>query len=145
VLATEPQVIETYVRPGKVKLVFRDVLNHGERSIRTSEAAACAARQDRFWEMHGLLFEKQSQVWATGNDGLVSLMLEYGKQLAGMDQAAYAKCLTERTPLERLRAGDAEQRKRGITSQPIFEIGTQRLVGAVSFQQMAARLDAALK
>ncbi|NJM41142.1 MAG: thioredoxin domain-containing protein [Anaerolineae bacterium] len=47
-LTTEPEIIERYVRTGQLKLVFRDVLNHGERSERASEAAACAGRQGKF-------------------------------------------------------------------------------------------------
>lgn len=144
-LAVEPQVIETYVKPGKVKLVFRDVLNHGERSVRTSEAAACAGQQDRFWDMHTILFETQDTTWATSNDGLLALMRTHAKTLAGLDEGAFDRCMTERTTLKALQAADAEQRKRGINSQPIFEIAGQRLVGVQPFEVMAQRIEAALK
>ncbi len=144
-LAVEPEIVEQYVRPGKVRLVFRDVLNHGERSERASEAAACAGQQGRFWQMHALLFENQDSVWATANDGLVGLMLNFAAQLEGLDQAALAQCLNDRITLPALQAADAEQRARGITSQPIFEIGAQRLVGLQSFDALAAVIEEALK
>ena len=144
-LTVEPEVIEAYVRTGKVHLVFRDVLNHGERSERTSEAAASAGRQGQFWPMHALLFEEQAAVWATSNDGLIGLMLGYAARLPGLDQVAFAQSLQERTMLAALKAADAEQRKRGITSQPIFEIGTQRLVGLQSFEVMQRAIETALK
>lgn len=144
-LVVEPGIVEQYVRPGKVRLVFRDVLNHGERSERASEAAACAGRQGRFWQMHKWLFENQDAVWATSNDGLVDLMLGFAAQLEGLDQAAFAQCLNDRLTLPTLQAADAEQRARGITSQPIFEIGPQRLVGLPSFDALAAVIEEALK
>ncbi len=133
------------MRPGKVQLVFRDVLNHGERSERASETAACAGRQGQFWPMHKVLFENQDAVWGTSNAGLVDLMLGFAAQLEELDQAAFDQCLNDRATLPALQAADAEQRARGIASQPIFEIGPRRLVGLQSFDVMAAVIEEALK
>ena len=144
-LAVEPQVIEGYVRSGVVKLVFRDVLNHRERSDHASEAAACAGQQGYFWEMHELLFTNQSMVWGTSNDGLLDLMVQFGSQVEGLDQETYSRCLLERSTLEKLKASDAEQRSRGITAQPIFEINDQRLYGLQSFETMSVLIEEVLK
>ncbi len=137
--------MEQYARPGKVRLVFRDVLNHAERSERASEAAACAGRQGQFWPMHKLLFENQNAVWGASGEGLVNLMLDFAEQVEELDQAAFAQCLNDRITLPALQAADAEQRTRGITSQPIFEIEPRRLVGLQSFDAMAAVIEEALK
>jgi protein-disulfide isomerase len=145
VLAVEPEIVEQYARPGKVRLVFRDVLNHAERSERASEAAACAGRQGQFWPMHKLLFENQNAVWGASGEGLVNLMLDFAEQVEELDQAAFAQCLNDRITLPALQAADAEQRTRGITSQPIFEIEPRRLVGLQSFDAMAAVIEEALK
>lgn len=142
-LTVEPKIVESYVRAGQLKLVYRDVLNHGERSLRSSEAAACAGRQGQFWQMHKLLFENQSAIWSTGNDGLIDLMLGFAAQLTGLDQAAFAQCLHDRTTLAALQAADAEQRTRGITVQPIFEIGEQRIIGSQAFEIFTAAIKAA--
>lgn len=135
-------IIENYVRTGQVKLVFRDVLNHGERSERASEAAACAGRQGQFWQLHAILFENQSMTWATSNEGLVELMVGFAIQLEGLDQAAFAQCMTDRSTLPALQAADTEQRTRGITIQPIVEIGEQRIIGAQAFEVYAAAIEA---
>ena len=146
-LAVEPIIIDKYVRQGQVKLVFRAVLNHGERSVRTSEAAACAGLQGQFWQMHELLFQRQRDVPRGGGDALVAGMQQFAATLPGLDQAAFATCLTERTTLQHVQATDAEQRQRGIVRQPIFEIsgpgGTQRLVGLPSVEALSAALDKA--
>jgi protein-disulfide isomerase len=136
-------LIETYVRDGRVKLVFRDVLNHGERSDRASEAAACAGRQGKFWEMHALLFEKMSETWGvSGSDALLALMKQRAAEIEGLDQAAFAQCVDGRETLAKLKAADAEQRERGIITQPIFEIGDRRIVGNQAFEVFAQAIDA---
>ena len=146
-LAVEPVIIDKYVRQGQVKLVFRAVLNHGERSIRTSEAAACAGLQGQFWQLHELLFQRQREVPRGGGDELVAAMQQFASALPDLDQAAFATCLTERTTLQHVQATDAEQRTRGIVRQPIFDIsgpgGSQRLVGLPSVEALSAALDKA--
>jgi len=129
VLTEEPVLIEEFVRTGKIKLVFRDVLNHGERSLRTHEAASCAGRQQQFWGMHEILFRDQPETWATDDAGLVGLMKKKAATLTGLNQADFAACVDQRQTLALIQSTDAEQRKRGINTQPIFEIGAQRLIG----------------
>jgi protein-disulfide isomerase len=129
VLTEEPVLIEEYVRTGKLKLVFRDALNHGERSLRTHEAAACAGRQQQFWSMHEVLFRDQSETWATDNAGLLALMKAKAATIPALNQAEFAACVDQRQTLAQIQATDAEQRKRGINTQPVFEIGTQRWIG----------------
>jgi len=145
VLTVEPEIIERYVRDGQVKLVFRDVLNHGERSVRTSEAAACAGQQGRFWHMHEILFALQNEVYATGNDQLVALMQSFAQQLEGLDQDAFAQCMNDRVELDRLQANDVEQRSNGITWQPIFDIGDVRLFGPRPIEEFADVIEQALQ
>jgi protein-disulfide isomerase len=145
VLTVEPQVIERYVRPGAVRLVFRDVLNHGERSERTSEAAIAAGLQGQFWQMHELLFNEQDTVAATSLSEQVALLKTFAARLRGLDQAAFAAQLDARAALPALKAADADQRRAGIAAQPIFQIGTQRLIGFQSIDAISRALDAALR
>lgn len=140
-LAVEPQLIETYVRSGRVRLVFRPVLNHGERSLRTSEAAACAAEQQQFWPMHELLFQRQDAVSRTAVADLPALMRRYAEEL-GLDLAAFDACIADGQALALVQALDAEQRERGIRVQPVFEINGQRLVGFQSFETFQRIIDA---
>jgi protein-disulfide isomerase len=145
VLAIEPQIVEKYVRTGKLKLVFRGVLNHSERSVRTTEAAFCAHQQQKFWQLHEILYEKQPDVWNTPDSDLVPLMLRFGQQIEGLDQPRFAKCINERQMLDTIRKIDTEQRTRGIIIQPIFEIGTRRIIGLQSLETMAAFIESGQK
>lgn len=140
-LAVEPQLIDNYVQTGRIRLVFRPVLNHGDRSLITSEAAACAAEQSQFWQMHEMLFTRQDELWATDPAGLPALMQQYAEEL-GMDRATFDACVAAGNARALVQALDAEQRERGIRSQPVFELGEQRLVGFQSFETFQRLIDA---
>ncbi len=140
-LAIEPDIIETYVRSGRVQLVFRPVLNHGVRSLRSAEAAACAAAQNQFWPMHQLLFEQQAELLSIPEEDLLKLMMVYAAALE-LDQNAFGMCMVDGAALARVQAFDAEQRGRGINVQPVFEINDQRLIGFQSFEVFQRVIEA---
>jgi protein-disulfide isomerase len=141
--AIEPDIIDQYVESGQVRMIFRPVLNHGERSLSTTEAALCALQQDQFWPMHELLFNRQDEVWNTAEANLSQLMSDYAQEL-DLDSAAFESCMVEGTALAQAQQWDAEQRTRGITVQPIFEINGQRLVGVQTFGVFQNAIDTAL-
>lgn len=143
-LTTEPEIIKKYVQDGRVRLIFRDVLNHGERSVLTSEAAACAGKQNKFWEMHALLFKQQDRSYATSAEQFTPYMQELAGQIPGLDQNAFTQCYTSHETRAAIEAADEEHRQRGITAQPIFEIGDQRLFGFQSVEVMSKVIDAEL-
>lgn len=144
-LTEEPALIEEFVRVGKARLVFRDVLSQSERSLRAHEAAACAARQGLFWDMHEMLFRDQDEVWSSSEAELTGLMKKKASTILGMDSAQFAACMDGRQTLARLQASDAEQRRRGINAQPIFEIGAQRIIGRRPLAGWRELLSAALR
>lgn len=140
-LTVELELIAQYVVTGRVYYVFRPVLNHGERSLRTSEAAACAGEQGRFWPMHELLFTRQDELFRTPEGELPALMTAYATEL-GLDSNAFAACVAGGEALALVQALDAEQRARGIRVQPVFEIGAERLIGLQSLATFQSIIDA---
>lgn len=132
VLEIEPQLVAAYVRDGQARLAFRPILNHGERSLRASEAAECANQQGQFWAMHDLLFVRLDQLWSVPESELPALTRQFAVEL-GMDDATFAACQADGVAAQQVQAWDAEQRSRGITLQPTFEIGEQRFVGLQPF------------
>jgi protein-disulfide isomerase len=142
VLTLEPTLIEQYVAIGQLQLAFRPVLNHGERSLFSSEAAFCASEQNAFWPMHELLFARQDELWATDPANYPALMTAYADELA-LDRAAFDACMAADQALALVQALDAEQRERGIRVQPVFEIAGQRLVGLQSLETFQRLIAAA--
>jgi protein-disulfide isomerase len=142
VLTVEPQIIAEYVATGRVLYVFRPVLNHNERSRYSSEAAFCAGEQGAFWPMHELLFVQQPELWATAPNDFPALMARYAATLE-LDPIVFDTCMNDGTVRALVEALDAEQRTRGINTQPIFEIAGQRIVGAQSFRVFQEIIDRA--
>lgn len=139
-LSAEPQIKENYVKTGQVKLIFAPVLNHGDRSLQTHQAAECAADQGRFWDMHNLLFENQEILF--GGDVQATV-----KQLAaqiGFDTAAFNSCLDEQRTLARVEAQDELRRQRGIRGQPVFNINDSYLIGAQPYDVYATVINESL-
>jgi protein-disulfide isomerase len=140
VIGTEPAIRENYVKTGQVRLVFNPVLNHGDRSYQTHQAAECAAEQGRFWEFHDVLYENQDFFWSGDIQATV-------KQLAaehGLDTAGFNACLDEQRYLELISSQDEIRQQRGIRGQPVFDINGEFLFGAQSFETFQSIIEAQL-
>src|SRR5687768_16025103 len=64
-----PRIDAEYVKTGKVQWIFVNIpLPNHSNALAASEAAMCAgAVNDRFWNMHDILFEKQAE-WSAAPD-----------------------------------------------------------------------------
>lgn len=88
-----PDVEETYVEPGKVRLIIKHFPAPDQDSaFNAAEAAECAGQQEAFWAMHDLLFEKQDE-WGQAED-VVATLKEYAAEL-DLDTGGFAACLDE--------------------------------------------------
>lgn len=137
-IGTEPAIKESYVKSGQVKLVFNPVLNHGDRSHQTHQAAECAAEQGQFWEFHDVLYENQDLFWSGDIRATV-------KQLAaehGLDTTSFNACIHEQRYLELIFSQDEIRQERGIRGQPVFDINGEFLFGAQPFETFQAIIEA---
>lgn len=139
-LGTERQIIENYVKTGKVKLVFWHILDFGPPSQAASEAAECAGEQGHFWEMHRVLFENQGQMWRNPRQTAVEL----ARQVPGLDLDRFQSCMAEGRYATRVQADDRARRELGVRFRPTFDINGRRVPGAVPYEQMSQILDEAL-
>lgn len=134
-METEPKIIESYVRTGKVKLVYRHLLQHGEGSVIASEANECAGEQGKYWEMRNVLYRNQYQ----------------GRQMADlaaeleMDVPAFEQCMQEHRYKAAVEADYADVQRRGIVGRPVFEINGARLVGAQGLARFESIIEDQLK
>ncbi len=139
-METEPQIIENYVRSGQVRLVYRHLTQIGQGSQLTAEASECAADQNRFWEMRQAIYEQQNLFY--GSQARANL-----EQLAGnlgLDLPSFNACLDSNKYRAMVEADFRAATSDGVRSRPVFDIGTQRLVGALPYEQFATILDQAL-
>jgi len=90
----------------------------------TAEAAEAAGLQGKFWEMHDVLFERQSE-WSTrSRDEVVDVLSGYARQL-GLDVEQFSRDLEERTYRDRVQRGYEEATGLGISSTPTLFINGQ--------------------
>jgi protein-disulfide isomerase len=97
---------------GRLRLVYRHYPMSGihKRAEMAAEAAEAAGAQDRFWEMHDLLFEHQQAL--TRDD-----LLRYAAQLH-LDVDRVKRELKEQTYSERVRQNFIAGVKNGVNGTP---------------------------
>jgi protein-disulfide isomerase len=128
----------------KLRVIFRQfplaMHAHAEEAAFASEAAA---RQNRFWEMHDLLYREQA-VWSKSTD-VPSLFKEYARKI-GLDVERFEKDM--RSPEVRARV-DSDQKlglSRGVTSTPTLFINNTALPAtSLNSPAIHAAIDEALK
>ena len=91
-------------------------------ALKAGEAAECAARQGRFWEMHERLF--------ADTNALAPTELVRHADAIGLDKERFEACLAGEA-LEKVRADQAEGRRLGVMGTPSFFLGTMRGDGGV--------------
>jgi protein-disulfide isomerase len=132
-----PQIIETYVRPGKVKLDLRLMRFVGPDSARGAQAALAGAAQGRMWQFVDLWYRNQG----TENTG-------YGDAdfVEGLGAAAGVKQPLTAAHEAQLRRVEREATAARIESTPSFLLNGKRLtLESLTFDAIRAEIDAALK
>ena len=116
-----PTLIRDYVRPGKVKLVFRGLEFVGPDSDAALRAVYASGLQNRLWSYSELMFENQG----TENTGWVTddLVKALGEAVPGLD---VDKMMSDR-PTEPVTAAIAAAAEKaqldGVRSTPSFMVG----------------------
>jgi protein-disulfide isomerase len=134
-LETMPQIEEEYIATGKVKLVFKHFVVHGEEAEIAAGAAECASQQNAFWEYHDALFL---------NNERVTFNSENLKRLAetlGLDAEAFNACLDSEAYMDKLVADADEARRRGVGSTPTFFVGQTKIEGAKSYADFKKAIE----
>lgn len=145
---TSPQIFDSYIKPGKVKLYYRDLpLPMHPHALQAARAARCAGEQGKYWEMHDSLFARQNAL----SD---PVLLDRAKTL-GFDTKQFGECFSSDKYKDEIQKGVAEAQKLGVQATPTFFIGTidqsgeivnisKRIVGAKPYAEFQAALDEVL-
>lgn len=136
-METEPQIIDAYVRSGKVRLVYRHLVQLGEGSQATAEGSECAAEQGKFWEMRDALYRRQSEVY----DNAQAAMAGFATEL-GLNVDSFSGCLASGQQRQFVSDDYAAAQREGVRTRPEFRLNGERLVGALPFRDFQQRIDA---
>lgn len=127
-------ILATY--PNDVRFIFKDfpILNIHPLAERAAIAGQCAFAQDKFWEMHDLIFAKQDTL------SEVDLGSDFPVQL-GLDMATYNTCYSNRETLPEVQDDMTEGVFKGVSGTPTFFINGTKLEGALPFSAFQAVIE----
>jgi len=131
------QIVTNYVNTGKVKFVYRDFpLSFHPQAQKAAEAAACAGKQGKYFEMHDLLFSK-------GVQGSVAGFKQYAKDL-GLNSAQFDSCLDSGETASEIAKDEQDGVSAGIQGTPGFIVDGRLISGAQPYTVFQQAIDAAL-
>jgi protein-disulfide isomerase len=144
---TEPLLRQYYIDTGQVQFVYRSMGNWVSQNIggaRTesedsAEAAYCAGEQNKFWEMHALLF---ANVLGEDVGSFTDRRLEaIARNVDGLDMDQFRSCYNSGKFEERVQQDLEDGQAAGVNGTPGFvitytvdgETKTRRIDGAQPF------------
>lgn len=124
-----PALDSAYVQTGKVRWIFVNfpLTQLHPNATAAAEVAMCAARQDKFWPVHDLLFRNQA-AWAP-----LKAPAEYFLTFAdsaGLNRAAFQDCLVSGAARGEVEEDALAAARSGATSTPNFYIEGGIMAGA---------------
>jgi protein-disulfide isomerase len=140
---TEPDVRKRILDAGLAKLTFYDFpLPQHRNSASAHNAAACAADQDRFWQMHDRIYNAQDQWNTEATDNPKPFFQKYAEDL-GLNVSQWEQCYDSRKHQGRIMANMAEGERRQVNQTPTFIIANKAYPGAIPYDQIKAIVDSA--
>jgi protein-disulfide isomerase len=160
---TEAQIVENYVKTGKVYFVYHSMDNFVSDNINRSQgtnntesrdaahAAYCAGDENKYWEYHDMLFTN----WNGENQGAFSRKrLDAFAEALGLDTAAFKACMDSDKYMAQVKQ-DAADGEKDITSSPEYDsasgygtpafiINGKLIQGAQPFSVFQQEIEAAL-
>ena len=123
----------------KVKIVYRDFpLDFHQRAIPAAVAANCAGVQNKFWEMHSILMNNQSQLQDAD-------LLRVAKEVGIADIPAWETCTKDPSQEAEVRKDQQDGAKAGVQGTPAFFVNGIFLNGAQPFSEFKAIIDRELE
>ncbi len=140
---TEPKLLEAYIKTGKVYFEYRSFGEFiGPESRRSAEAAYCAGDQNKFWEMHDLIFANH-----TGENvgDYTDKRLKAFAQKLGLEMGAFNSCFDNNKYADRVKQDGLDGAQAGVQATPSFTINGKLFEGAQPFEAFQKEIDALLK
>lgn len=147
---TEAQLMDTYVADGTVYFVYHSFGDFiGAESARAAEAAYCAGDQEKFWEMHDIIFANQTgeNVGAYTDRRLIA----FAENL-GLNMNTFKSCFNGGDHKDLVTQDAKDGLIAGLQSTPSFvmsyivngETKTKILEGAQPYDSFKLEIEAAL-
>lgn len=129
---------------GKIRFVYRYFplrTTHKNAEI-SSIAAEAAGRQNKFWEMHDLLFENQNE-WSNLADPREKFT-EYAKFI-GLDMDKFQNDLNSKEIKNRVEADYQNGLSLGVNATPTFFLNDQKIANPRTYEEFRIKIEEVLK
>jgi protein-disulfide isomerase len=142
---TEPQIVQSYINTGEVRMVFRNFAFLGTESTAAAEAAECAEDQNKLWAYHDALYTGKvadDQNGGSEDDGYFNqtLFLKLAAQV-GLDIPTFTTCIESNKYADLVAQEKTDAEAQGVNSTPTFFINGQEVLGAQPFSAFQAVID----
>lgn len=139
----EPQIIDQYVKTGKVFYEYRSVGEFlGPESAAAAQAAYCAGDQGKFWQYHDTLF---SNLTGENVGDFTNDKLQQYAATVGLDETAFNDCLSSGKYAARLQQDVQDAKAAGVKATPSLVVNGKLIEGLLSFDAYQKAIDAALQ
>jgi len=134
-----PELIEQYVDTGKVRYVYREfpLASLHPLSQSASEAAICAGKQDKYWEMNEKLFAS-NQEWSAADPA--TTFPAYAEEL-GLDVDAFQECLDSGEGARVVKGDQMAGEAAGVNATPYFFINDLPIRGGLPIEALGRVID----
>lgn len=130
---TYPGLHDEFVATGKVRWTYvpfvMGMFPNGEESAR---AAECAGEQEKFWEMHDLLYAQQNE-WKASRDP-ARVYADYAGDLE-LNAGTFASCYREDRRGDRTEVNNRAADAMGVRATPSFLINGRLVEGALPAEE----------
>lgn len=123
----EQDIIETYVKTGKAKFVFRDfpLTSIHEEAQKSAEASMCAHEQGKFWKYHDLMFARQG-------DLSIKNYKAWAREI-GLKPAPFDQCLDSGKYAAEIQKDVSDGLQAGVSGTPATFVNGRLVEGAIPF------------
>jgi protein-disulfide isomerase len=121
--------------PNEVKFVHKDFPLAASHPLAQKAALAseCSYKQNKFWEMHSMIFENQ----ATLAEGSFS---QFATTI-GLNKTTFEACMTSQEALDEVNADYNEGLALGIVGTPTFYVNNIKIEGSQTFEVFRAVIN----
>jgi protein-disulfide isomerase len=142
---THKQLKEAYIDTNKIAFAYRHYpLTSHNLAQMAGEASECANEQNKFWEYHDLLFNKQETWSQLTTETAPATFTEYAGELE-LNTEQFQNCLTTGKDKQLVISDMEDGNKAQVDGTPTFFVNGKRIIGAVPFSELQKAIEEELK
>lgn len=140
--SSEAYIIENYIATGKAYFIYHSFGDsQGGDSGRAAEAAYCAGDQNKFWEMHDIIYYNFSH---SDQGGYSTSRLNEMADMIGLDKNTFTACLKGDKYGEQVDNDARMGLDKGFTGTPGFTINDELIRGNAPLEDFIQVIEAEL-